>query len=109
MDEIADQEEYYPGVQVFHPHQYIIDLKVQLVTESQNGKKSYKIDTIKKSISKYDYHNEFSNGEHLVLEYQDLVNILNKYDKDDVESWKFKASRITVGRKRRPEKVRSMC
>ena len=60
-----------------------------MVTESQNGKKSYKTDTIKDLIREDDYCIEFSNGKQQVIEYQYLINTLNKYDEDDVERWTF--------------------
>ena len=89
MDKLADQGEYHSSVQVFHPHQDIINLKVQLVTESRNGKKLHKNSTTKERISEDDYCIEFSNGKHGVLEYKYLINILNKDGEDDIECWKF--------------------
>ena len=38
MDDLANQEEYHPEVQVIHPHEDIINLKVQFTTKSWNGK-----------------------------------------------------------------------
>ena len=64
MDELSDQGEYHPGVRLFHPHQYIINLQVKLVTESRNGNNSYKTGIIKERISKYDYRIESHNGKH---------------------------------------------
>ena len=55
MDELEDQGWYRTGVQVFQPHQDIINLQVQLLTESRNGKNSYKTSTIKGRISEDDH------------------------------------------------------
>ena len=45
--------------------------------------------TIPVPLSEYDYRIELSIGIQQVLEYQDLINILNKDDKDYVQCWAF--------------------
>ena len=85
-------------------HKDILDLPVNIKTTSCNGRETEQTGLIKERVSEDAYRVEVPNGKQRIIEYQELVNLLNEDDEEDVERWTFesiKAHRWSKDKKRK--------
>ena len=75
VDKLADKGEHHE-TQVFYPHEFdIIDLTLNFIIASWNGKETSKKAVIKERIIEDDYRIELSNGKNRLLSYQEQVSM----------------------------------
>ncbi len=79
------------GPQIFNPHKDLIGLLVPIKMTTKTGKEYTRTGTIKEKVDKDTYQVALPNGKQRVLEYNELITLLNRDDEDGAERWDLEA------------------